>query len=82
MEACSSERIVLTLGGSADEEAEILYYVHPNSVSYALTKLSYPCYTNSNGLGKSGPSFLHESEVMKTAVHTSVEGRETCSRTP
>ena len=82
MEACSTERIVLTLGGSADEEAEILYYVHPNSVSYALTRLSYPCYTDSNGLGKSGPSFLHESEVMKTPVHASVERRETCSRTP
>ena len=82
MEACSSERIVLTLGGSAGKEAEKLYYVHPNSVSYALTKLSYPCYTNSNGLGKSGPSFLLESEVMKTPVHTSVEGKETYSRTP
>ena len=82
LEACSSERIVLTLGGSADKETETLHCIHSNSVSYALTKLSYPCYANSNGLGKSGPSFLHAGEVMKTSVHSSVKGKETCSRIP
>ena len=82
MEACSFARIVLTLGGSADKKAEKLYCIQYNSVSYALTKLSYLCYANSNGLGKSGPSFFHEGEVMKASVHSSVEWRETYSRTP
>lgn len=82
LEACSCERIVLTLGGSADKETEKLHRIHSNSVSYALTKLSYSCCANSNGLGKSGPTFMHAGEVMKTSVHSSVEGKETCSRTP